>query len=87
MHGCTDWVPLLCPACVWLQQPALFVHIRAAGTWWYNTVLQQTPQLGAAYWATGWLLGQAIINRSLVGVQLAPLLFHMLLQPDNGFKV
>jgi hypothetical protein len=69
-------------------QPALFVHLRGPGTWWLNTTLSCTKELQAAYWAVGWLLGQALVNRCTVGLQLAPLLFHrLLLQPHEAFKV
>jgi hypothetical protein len=73
------------PSCV---QPALFDHLRGAGTWWFNTTLSCSTQLQAAYSAVGWLLGQALVNHCTVGLQLAPLLFHrLLLQPDDPFKV
>lgn len=51
-------------------------------------MLQPSQHLQAAYWAVGWILGQAMVNRATVGLQLAPLLFHRLLQPTNmGFQV
>lgn len=70
------------------MQPALFVHLRGPGTWWLNSTLSCSAQLQAAYWAVGWLLGQALVNRCTVGLQLAPLLFHrLLLQPHEAFQV
>jgi hypothetical protein len=83
--GTTDGVYVACLSHV---QPALFVHLRGAGTWWVNTTLSCSTQLQAAYWAVGWLLGQALVNHCTVGLQLAPLLFHRLLQqPHDQFKV
>jgi hypothetical protein len=70
---------LQCVACLFRVQPALFVHLRSAGTWWINTALSSSTQLQAAYWAVGWLLGQALVNHCTVGLQLAPLLFYRLL--------
>ncbi|WIA11861.1 hypothetical protein OEZ85_011947 [Tetradesmus obliquus] len=68
-------------------QPALFVHLRGPGTWWLNSTLSCSAQLQAAYWAVGWLLGQALVNRCTMGLQLAPLLFHrLLLQPHEAFQ-
>lgn len=70
------------------MQPALFLYLRGVGTWWLNTMLSCSLQLQAAYWAVGWLLAQALVNRCTVGLQLAPLLFHrLLLQPCNMLEV
>jgi hypothetical protein len=36
--------------------------------------------LRQAYWLLGWVAGQALANRAVLGVPLAPLLWHKLLE-------
>jgi hypothetical protein len=63
--------------------------VRARGTWWVNAALSCSPQLQQAFWALGWLLGQALLaNRSTLGIRLAPLLCeHLLLAPGAELRV
>lgn len=68
------------------QQQPLWTYNRTAGAFWYNTQLQQGPELVAAYSFAGWLLGQCVTNRASLGLALPPVLFEQLLKGD-AFKV
>lgn len=57
-----------------------FVYKRSAGEHWLNVMLQETPDNRCLLWTTGWLMAQAICNRSTLGIPLPKLLFQILLQ-------
>lgn len=64
-------------------RPALWVYNRTAGAYWYNTHLQDSPALRAAYQHAGWLMGQCLLNRAPLGLPFPPVLFRMLLEGDS----
>ncbi|KXZ53241.1 hypothetical protein GPECTOR_7g1135 [Gonium pectorale] len=66
------------------RRPALWVFNRTAGAFWYNTQLQETPELKGAYAFAGWLLGQSLLNRAPLGLRLPPVLFQALLEGAPG---
>lgn len=65
------------------QHPALFLFNRSAGSYWFNTRLTQSQPVQQAYWFAGWLMGQAVPNRSILGVQIATLVFDKLMSGAN----
>ena len=64
---------------------ALFVYNRAAGCYWYNTKLQAGAAVRQLYYVAGWLAGQALHNRTTLGIKLAALLWQKVLE-GNNFK-
>ncbi len=68
------------------KRPALFVYNRAAGCYWLNSGLACSQQLQAAFCFAGWLMAQALCNRAMLGVPLAPLLCCKLLS-GSSFEV
>lgn len=53
---------------------------KPAEAYWINAGLAPSPSLRQAYWLLGWVAGQALANRAVLGVPLAPLLWHKLLE-------
>jgi hypothetical protein len=89
-NTCMVLQPTVCPVavCCCTPQPALLVYLRGSGTWWLNSAVQTpSPELRQAYWAMGWLMAQAVTNRCTLGLPVAPLLFHLLLSPDDTLQV
>lgn len=62
---------------------ALFVYNSSAACYWYNTRLLPTEQTQQQFQTAGWLAGQALHNRTALGVQLAPLLWQKVLEGDR----
>lgn len=91
-QSCAGWHALhlsyVCACSGCKPQPALLVYLRGPGTWWLNSAIQ-TPsrELQQAYWTMGFLMAQAVTNRCTLGLPVAPLLFHLLLSPDDTPQV
>ena len=62
---------------------ALFVYNPSAACYWYNTKLLASEDRQQQYEVAGWLAGQALHNRTVLGVGLAPLLWQKVLQGDQ----
>lgn len=62
---------------------ALFVYKQDAGCYWYNTRLQLSVHAQQQYQVAGWLAGQGLHNRAVLGIRLAPLLWQKLLEGDQ----
>ena len=62
---------------------ALFVYNKAAGCYWYNTKLQAGSVVKQLYHVAGWLAGQALHNRTTLGIKLAALLWQKVLESTN----
>lgn len=58
---------------------ALFVYNNSAACYWYNTRLPLTGRIQQQYQAAGWLAGQALHNRALLGIPVAPLVWQKVL--------
>lgn len=59
---------------------SLFSYVRSAGQYWIDRTLSDSdPQLPMLPRITGWILGQALTNRSVMGVPLPPQLFQVLM--------
>lgn len=66
-----------------LADGALFVYNESAACYWYNTKLGFSADGQKKYGAAGWLAGQALHNRTDLGIRLAPMLWQKLLQGTN----
>ena len=58
---------------------ALFVQLQSTGEAWFNAQLERSPGAARGYWFAGWLLAQALPNRAVLGLRLAPAVFEKLL--------
>jgi hypothetical protein len=67
-------------------RPPLLIYHKPCEAYWLNAGLVPSPQLRQAFWLLGWVAGQAPANRAVLGVPLAPLLWHKLLG-GNEFEV
>lgn len=65
--------------------PSLFTFNRSAGSFWYNSTLQQSKELQRAYCFAGWLMGQSISNKAPLGVPLAVPMLQQLLDGLDAF--
>lgn len=61
----------------------LFVYNGSAACYWYNTSLLPSDQTQQQYQTAGWLAAQALHNRTVLGVPLAPLLWQKVLEGDQ----
>ena len=61
-------------------QDALFVYNRTAACYWYNTKLQAGSAAQRLFYMAGWLAGQALHNRTTLGIRFAPLLWQKVLE-------
>ncbi|DBB05828.1 TPA: hypothetical protein ACH3X3_009841 [Trebouxia sp. C0006] len=62
------------------QGEALFIYNESAACYWYNTTLRSSADAQRQYCMAGWLAGQALHNRTDLGIRLAPLLWQKVLQ-------
>ena len=60
-------------------QDALFVYARAAACYWY-TKLHAGIAAQRLFYMAGWLAGQALHNRTTLGIRFAPLLWQKVLE-------
>ncbi|KAA6417402.1 MAG: ubiquitin- ligase [Trebouxia sp. A1-2] len=63
-----------------LREEALFIYNESAACYWYNTTLRSSADAQRQYCMAGWLAGQALHNRTDLGIRLAPLLWQKVLQ-------
>ena len=68
------------------QGEALFTYNESAACYWYNTTLRSSADAQRQYCVAGWLAGQALHNRTDLGIRLAPLLWQKVLQ-GGSFQV
>ena len=59
------------------------MYNKAAGCYWYNTQLQAVSAVKQLYYVAGWLAGQALHNRTTLGIKLATLLWQKVLESDK----
>lgn len=69
-----------------LREEALFIYNESAACYWYNTTLRSSADAQRQYCMAGWLAGQALHNRTDLGIRLAPLLWQKVLQ-GGSFQV
>jgi len=67
-------------------EEALFIYNESAACYWYNTTLRSSADAQHQYYMAGWLGGQALHNRTDLGIRLAPLLWQKVLQ-GGSFQV
>ena len=72
-----------CQTCAGQTEGALFVYNSGAACHWYNTRLTAAGNAQRQYCWAGWLAGQALHNRTHLGVRLAPLLWQKVLEGDS----
>jgi len=65
------------------MEEALFVYNDTAACYWYNTKLVPCGAVQQQYYLAGWLAGQALHNRTDLGIRLAPLLWQKVLEGDS----
>lgn len=94
-HRALPYPIVSCSALTWLELPTtaaspaggltapLFVYNSSAAGYWYNTRLLPSKQAQQQYQTAGWLAGQALHNRTVLGVRLAPLLWQKVLEGDQ----
>ncbi|DBA90336.1 TPA: hypothetical protein ACH3X1_003619 [Trebouxia sp. C0004] len=70
----------MCYKCVCQRGDALFNYNESAACYWYNTTLRSSAEVRRQYYMAGWLAGQALHNRTDLGIRLAPLLWQKVLQ-------
>ncbi len=67
-------------------EEALFIYNESATCYWYNAALRSSADAQRQYYMAGWLAGQALHNRTDLGIRLAPLLWQKVLQ-GGSFQV
>jgi len=58
----------------------LFLYNRWAARYWFNSKIKPSVEVRDRYTFAGWLLGQALSNRTSLGIPFPELLFSKLLQ-------
>ena len=62
---------------------ALFVYNDSAACYFYNTRVPPSVHVQQQYQIAGWLAGQALHNRAVLGIRLAPLMWQKILDGEE----